>query len=89
MPNKYDKLAEQAQAMTDEKFRERFSSLTTLTDNDITKVINDTGISKQDLANLLVAIKNATDFNNQTVKSITSIQKGGEALVAIAKKLLI
>jgi succinate dehydrogenase flavin-adding protein (antitoxin of CptAB toxin-antitoxin module) len=89
MPNKYDKLAEQAQAMTDEKFRERFSSLTSLTDNDITKVINDTGISKQDLANLLAAIKNATDFNNQTVKSITSIQKGAEALIAIAKKLLI
>ena len=89
MPNKFDKLAADAKTLTDDQFRVRFSSLTTLSDDDIGKIINDTGISKQNLADLLVEVKKATDFNNQTVKSITNIQNGVQALIAITKKLLI
>jgi hypothetical protein len=89
MPNKFDKLAAQAQALTDEQFKIRFSSLTTLNDDEIGKIIKETGISKQNLADLLVEIKNATEFNNETVKSITKIQNGVQALIAIVKKLLI
>lgn len=89
MPNKYDKLAGEAQAITDAQFKERFSSLTTLNDDDIGKIINTTGISKKDLAALLVEIKNATVYNNNTAQSILKIQNGVQALVAITKKLLI
>ena len=89
MPNKIDKLADDAQVLTDEQFKVRFSSLTKLSDGDIGKIINDSGISKQDLASLLVAVKNATDFNNKTAQSIQSIQNGVQALVSIAKKLML
>jgi hypothetical protein len=89
MANKYDKLAGEAQAITDNQFKERFASLTTLNDNDIGKIITTTGITKENLAALLVEIKNATEFNNNTAQSIIKIQNGVQALVAITKKLLL
>lgn len=89
MPNKYDKLANEALILTDDQFKVRFSSLTKLNDNEIGKIIDDSGISKQDLAQLLVEVKNATTFNNKTAQSILSIQNGVQALVAITKKLLL
>ncbi len=89
MANKFDKLAGEAQAITDAQFKERFSSLTTLNDDEIGKVIKESGISKENLAALLVEIKNATAFNNNTAKSISNITNGVQALAAIAKKLLL
>ncbi len=89
MPSKYDKLVEDAQAITDEKFRERFSVLTSLSETEIGKVLKATGISKTDLASLLVEIKNATEYNDKLAKSINNIQGGVQALVAITKKLLL
>ena len=89
MPNKFDKLADEAKALTDEQFKVRFSSLTKLNDADIGKIIDDSGISKADLASLLVEVKNATDFNNKTAQSVMNIQNGVQALVSIAKKLLL
>lgn len=89
MANKYDKLAGEAQAITDAQFKERFASLTALNNDDIAKIINSTGISKENLATLLVEIKNATDYNNNTAQSILKIQNGVQALVAITKKLLL
>ena len=89
MPNKFDKLADEAQAITDEQFRERFSSLTSLSETEIGKVLKSTGISRENLAALLLEIKNATEFNNKTAQSIINIQNGVQALVAITKKLLL
>lgn len=89
MANKYDKLASEAQAITDVQFKERFASLTTLSDKEIGKIIKDTGISKEDLATLLVEIRNATVYNDATAQSIGNIQFGVQALVAITKKLLL
>jgi len=89
MPSKYDKLVEDAQAITDEKFRERFSVLTSLSEAEIGKVLKSTGISKENLATLLVEIKNATEYNDKLAKSINNIQGGVQALVAITKKLLL
>ncbi len=89
MANKYDKLAGDAQSMTDLAFKERFASLTSMSDNEIGKIIKDTGISKEDLAALLAVIKNATEYNNKTAQSIGSIQNGMSALFAITKKLLL
>jgi succinate dehydrogenase flavin-adding protein (antitoxin of CptAB toxin-antitoxin module) len=89
MPNKFDKFAEKAKNMTDEEFKSTFSSLTSLTDADIDKIINETGISQKDLAELLAVVKNATDFNNQTAQSVMNIQKGVQTLVSVTKKLLL
>ncbi|HSN62444.1 MAG TPA: hypothetical protein VLR49_16020 [Ferruginibacter sp.] len=89
MANKYDKLANEAQEITDAQFKDRFASLTSLNDTDIGKIIKDTGISKTDLAALLVEIKNATEYNDKTAQRIANIQNGVHALVAITKKLLL
>ncbi|MBC7933934.1 MAG: hypothetical protein H7Y86_01050 [Rhizobacter sp.] len=89
MPNKFDKLADEAQAITDEQFRERFSSLTSLSETEIGKVLKSTGISRENLANLLVEIKNATEYNDKMTQSIVNIKGGVQALVAITKKLLL
>lgn len=89
MANKFDKLAGDAQAMTDAAFKERFASLTSMSDNEIGKIIKDTGISNEDLGALLAIIKNATDYNSKTAQSIGSIQNGMSALFAITKKLLL
>lgn len=89
MPNKFDKLADEAQAITDAQFRERFSSLTSLSEAEIGKVLKSTGISRENLAALLLEIKNATEYNNKTAQSILNIQNGVQALVAITKKLLL
>lgn len=89
MANKYDKLANEAQEITDNQFKDRFASLTSLNDTDIGKIIKETGISKADLAALLVVIKNATEYNNKTAESIGNIKNGVFALVSITKKLLL
>lgn len=89
MANKYDKLADDAQAITDAQFADRFATLTSLNKNDIGKIVRDTGISKENLAALLVEIKKATDYNNKTVENISKIQNGVHALIAITKKLLL
>lgn len=88
MPNKYEQLAKDAAQMTDDHFKNEFSGLTSLTDDDVAEIITQTGISKQDLAKVLQEVKNATDINETTAKNIGSITKGVSTLVAIAKKFL-
>jgi hypothetical protein len=89
MPNKFDKLAEEAQAITDAQFRERFSNLTSLSETDIGKIVKSSGISKENLAQVLLEIRNTTNYNNKTTQNIINIQHGVGALMAIAKKLLL
>jgi hypothetical protein len=88
MPNKFDKFADQAAQMADEHFKNQFSSLTRLSNDEVEKIINDTGISKEDLAKLLQEVKTATSINEAKANAIKNINNGVSALVAIAKKLL-
>ena len=86
--NDYAALAAQAAAMTDQEFGNQFSSLTTLTNNDISTIITTTGISQQDLASVFAQVKNATNSNTQIAANISNINKGVDVLVSIAKKFL-
>ena len=88
MPNEFDKLAKDAKVLTDAQFKNRFSSLTSLNDVEISSVINDTGISNKDLADTLKHIKDATSENNHNADAIKKISNGLEAVVAIASKVL-
>ncbi|GAA4727981.1 hypothetical protein [Flavisolibacter ginsenosidimutans] len=88
MPNKFDKLVNEAARRTDAEFSNQFTSLTRLTDDDTEKLINDTGISKEDLAKVLKEVKDATASNEQKAAAIQNINNGVSALVAIAKKFL-
>ncbi|MDB5207183.1 MAG: hypothetical protein JWR72_2258 [Flavisolibacter sp.] len=88
MPNKFDKLAKEAAQMADEHFESKFSSLTSLNDAETEKIINDSGISKQDLAKVLQEVKNASSSNEAKAQAIQNIDKGVSALVSIVKKLI-
>ena len=88
MPNKFDKLAKQAAEMADEEFKIEFSRLTRLNDDEIKKIIDETGISKQDLADVLSKIKDSTTSNDSKAKAIQNINNGVSALVGIVKKLI-
>jgi len=88
MPNKFDKLVDAAAQITDDEFKNQFTNLTRLTDSETEKLINDTGISKEDLAKVLKEVKDATASNEQKAAAIQNINNGVSALVAIAKKFL-
>ena len=87
MLNKFDKLAKQAAEMADEEFKIEFSRLTRLNDDEIKKIIDETGISKQDLADVLSKIKDSTTSNDSKAKAIQNINNGVSALVGIVTKL--
>ena len=88
MANKFEKLAKEAADMADEEFKTEFSRLTRLNDAEIEKIIDDTGISKEDLAHVLKQIKDATASNDAKVKAVQNINNGVSALISIAKKLI-
>lgn len=88
MPNKFEKLANEAAVMTDAQFKDKFTSLTSLNDAETKRLIEDTGISKQDLAKVLEEVKAATGSNEAKANAIKNINNGVSVLVGIAKKLL-
>ena len=88
MPNKFDKLAEEAARETDEKFADKFSSLTRLNDEELEKIIEETGISKKNLDKVLKEVKNATASNEAKAKAIQNVDKGVAVLVSIAKRFV-
>lgn len=88
MPNKFDKLAKDAASMADDDFKTQFNNLTQLTDDDTAKIINESGISRQDLTQVLKEIKDTTKSNDEKATAISNINGGVSALVGIAKKLL-
>jgi hypothetical protein len=84
----WDEIIAKAKQDTDNKFKNKMSSLTTLTDNDIEKLLSETGIEKEDFASVLKEINNAATSNKAKVAAISKISKGLELLVGIAKKFI-
>ncbi|MCW3110382.1 MAG: hypothetical protein JWQ09_4888 [Segetibacter sp.] len=84
----WDAIAKKTQETTDEHFKNQISSLTTLTDNEVSHLINDTGISKEDLVEVLKTIDDAIKSNEAKAKAIKGINKGVDVLVAVASKFL-
>jgi len=88
MGNKYDAFASQAAAMTDAQFKERFAALTRLNTKDLEKVMNETGISHQDLAELLKEVKSASVSNEKKAEAIKNINGGITTLIAMVKAFI-
>jgi predicted DNA-binding ArsR family transcriptional regulator len=88
MPNPFDDLVNTAGQMADDHFRNRLSTLTSLADDDVAKIITDTGISQEDLSKVLQEIKNAASDNEAAAQNISNINKGVGVLVAIVKKFI-
>ena len=88
MPIDWKKIANDAGEATDEHFKNQISSLTSLNDNEIENLITETGISKKDLASVLMEVEDATKSNEEKAVAISNINKGVSLLVGIAKKLI-
>ena len=88
MGNKYDVFADRAAAMTDAEFKNKFATLTRLNMQDLEKVIKETGISQQDLAELLKEVKSASTSNEKKAVAISNINKGVTTLIALVKTFL-
>ena len=88
MGNKYDAFARQAAALTDEEFKNRFATLTRLNMSDLDKIMEETGISQQDLAELLKEVKAATGSNEKKATAIKNINNGVTTLIAMVKAFL-
>ena len=88
MPTDWTTIANEAGQATDEHFKNQISSLTRLNDDEIETLINDTGISKQDLVEVLKEVKDASKSNIDKANAIRNIGKGVDVLVGLAVKLL-
>lgn len=88
MPSKWDKIATEAAEATKAEFATKISSLSSLTDSEINAIINASGISKEDFANLLHVVKDASGSNRTKAAAIGNINKGVGALIEIVKRLL-
>jgi hypothetical protein len=88
MGNKYDTFASQAAAMTDEQFKDRFAALTRFNTKDLENIINETGISQNDLAELLKEVKSATSSNEKKAAAIKNINQGVTTLIAMVKAII-
>jgi len=84
----YAELARIAREKTDGEFKNEVSNLTRLNSPEIETIINDSGISKEDLVKVLEVVKNATDSNEQKVNNIKLITKGVDVLINLVKKLI-
>jgi predicted transcriptional regulator len=84
----WDAIAEQAQKETDKHFKNKISALTKLTDTQVLDLINDTGISKEDLVKVLKTVDDSVRSNEAKAKAIRGINKGVDFLVAVASKFV-
>lgn len=89
MPADWKKLVEESGDKTKKEFRNEISSLTALTDSQVTALINETGISNENFAKVLEVVNSATLSNEKKAKAIQSIENGVTLLVGIVKKLII
>ncbi len=88
MPTDWNEIARSTQEETDDSFKGKISSLTSLKDSEIAALINDTGISKSDLVAVLKVIDDASKTNEAKAQAISNINKGIRAVVKIAERVI-
>ena len=85
----WDAIAKKTQENTDDHFKNQMSALTKLTDSQVSHLINDTGISKEDLVEVFKNVDDSIKSNEAKANAIRGINKGVDVLVAVASKFLI
>lgn len=89
MPNlTLEEILAKAKTDTDAKFKNKVSSLTTLTNKEIDGLMSTSGIKKENFAAVLKELGDATKSNEDKVKAISNITKGVSLLVEIATKVI-
>jgi hypothetical protein len=88
MPIDWNKIAADAGTQTDEAFKTKISSLTSLDDEEIIALMQHTGIDKKNFALVLKEVQDATKSNNDKATAIKNINNGISLLVEIARKFI-
>lgn len=84
MAGKWDKLLDEAEKLTNKQLQKRISSLTSLSDDKIAKIIKETGISKTDIVEVLRIVSDARIKNNDKAQAIKKINGGLETLLKVS-----
>ncbi len=84
MAGKWDKLLDEAEKLTNKQLQKRISSLTSLSDDKIAKIIKETGISKTDIVEVLRIVNDARIKNNDKAQAIKKINGGLETLLKVS-----
>ncbi len=89
MPNlTIDEILAKAKTDTDNKFKNKVSSLTSLTNTEIDALMNESGIKKENFAAVLKELDDAAKSNEDKAKAIAKISQGVQLLVGIATKII-
>jgi copper homeostasis protein CutC len=83
-----DQIIAKAKTDTDNKFKNKMASLTKLTNSEIDKLMETSGIKKENFAAVIKEITDATKSNDDKVKAIGNISKGLSLLVGIVQKVI-
>lgn len=84
----WKKIVEQAGKNTDERLKNEIAGLTSLNDEEITTLINETGMNKEELQNAILAVRQASKSNQVKAEAIRSIAKGSEVVIRILSKIV-
>lgn len=87
MPADFQAILDQAERMTEEQMDSRISSLTRLTDSELSSLCP-TKADKKKLAELMAIVKEATDENVKRQKIIDNISNFASIIIKIAGKTI-
>lgn len=83
----WNKLAEEAADLSKKEYAAKASSLTSLTDSEIIELLEQSSVSKTDMAKILAIVHDATLSNEKKAKAISNISGGLTAVMALLSKL--
>ncbi|HUM46339.1 MAG TPA: hypothetical protein PLD84_05395 [Chitinophagales bacterium] len=88
MPD-FKKIAEAAAVKTDEQFAVKVSSLIRLNSPELLKLMNETGIDRASLSQLLNVLQKTTLSNQQKAEAIKKVNNGLGFLIGVSEKFLL
>ncbi|MEO6168150.1 MAG: hypothetical protein ABIO46_12305 [Chitinophagales bacterium] len=88
MPD-FKKIAEAAAAKTDEQFAEKISSLIRLHGPELLELMDETGIDRTALSQVLNVLQKTTLSNQQKAEAIKKVNNGLGFLIGVSEKLLL
>lgn len=84
----WKKIAKDAAKKTDAQFANKMTKFMTLDDAQITQAINEEGISKENLTEVLKVVRDATMSNEAKANAIKSISNGVDIVMGVASKFI-
>lgn len=89
MPTNWDDIIKKASRTSKDNFSNLVSSLVNLTSKDIEELLEEPGIDKENLAQVLKVVQDAAKSNEEKAATISKISNGLQIVVGLAVKLLL